>query len=229
MDGRESPRPPAAILVLRDIADWLLPQAPDSFQILQQPDRPRPDRHVSRHRTPHRSMPDRPPLPGPTLPDGIADLASPAAVKASSEPAAPESNDGTGRICRWEDSLARDPVLSALRPTRRDATAGASDYMASPNIAAAFHPVGPICSARRPGSSADFLTAVDTRWIGVGTHGSQPRRFTAALDRRCQHGPSAACSTGVGGLRYLPAVQRPYPDTFIKQMTLVQHGQHRVS
>jgi hypothetical protein len=29
----------------------------------------------------------------------------------------------------------------------------------------------------------------------------------------CQEG--AACPAGVGGLRYLPAVQRPFPDTFI--------------
>ena len=46
------PGPPPPILVFGDIPDRLLPQATDSFQVLQQPDRPRPDCHVSRHSTP---------------------------------------------------------------------------------------------------------------------------------------------------------------------------------
>jgi hypothetical protein len=50
-----SPAQPAPILVLGDVPDRLLPQATDSFQFLQQPDRPRPDCHVSGHST-HQSM-----------------------------------------------------------------------------------------------------------------------------------------------------------------------------
>ncbi len=52
-----SPAQPAPILVLGDVPDRLLPQATDSFQVLQQPDRPRPDCHVSGHST-HQSTPE---------------------------------------------------------------------------------------------------------------------------------------------------------------------------
>jgi hypothetical protein len=49
MSGRNVPGPPAPVLVLGDVADRLFPQAADGFQVLEQPDRPRPDRRVIRH------------------------------------------------------------------------------------------------------------------------------------------------------------------------------------
>jgi hypothetical protein len=47
--GGNVPGPPAPILVPGDILDRLFPQATDSFQVLKQPDCPRPDGHVIRH------------------------------------------------------------------------------------------------------------------------------------------------------------------------------------
>jgi len=44
------PGPPAPVLILGHVPDGLLPQAPDRFQVLEQPYRPRPDRDVGRHR-----------------------------------------------------------------------------------------------------------------------------------------------------------------------------------